>query len=205
MILIVCALAQELRHWAPRPHVEVLATGVGPVEAAIATSRAIAISPPAAIVSAGIAGGFRGRAAVGEAFAIATDVLAELGLEDGSPLPPLPGGAQLAERVESDPGLLEAAASAGLRIGSAVTVATITTSAARAADLEERFDADVEAMEGFAVLRSAAIAGLPAIELRGVSNLVGPRSASEWDFDAGARALGAALDHFLDVWGSGEI
>ncbi|MBV8074683.1 MAG: hypothetical protein JO140_04565, partial [Candidatus Eremiobacteraeota bacterium] len=92
MILIVCALAHELRHWAPRPHVEVLATGVGPVEAAIATSRAVAISPPSAILSAGIAGGFRGRASVGDAFAIATDVLAELGLEDHTPIPPLPGG-----------------------------------------------------------------------------------------------------------------
>ena len=197
MILVVCALAQELRHWKPRPHAEMLVTGVGPVEAAIATARAIAISPPEIVVNAGIAGGFRDRTAVGEAFAIASDALAELALEDGGPVPPLPGGAQLIERIESSPHLLANAARAGARLGNAVTVATITTSQARADALSSRFDADVEAMEGFAVLRAAAIAEIPAIELRGISNLVGPRERGEWDFDAGARAVAALLDRLL--------
>jgi futalosine hydrolase len=198
VILVVCAVAQELRHWLPRPHVEMLVTGVGPVEAAIATARALELSPPRFVVNAGIGGGFSARAKVGEAFAVETDYLAELGLEDGRPIPPLPGGAALVDRVESDAGLLETARRSGARIASAITVATITTTASRAEALASRFEAEVEAMEGFAVLRAAAVAGIPAIELRGVSNIVGPREASGWDFDAGARAVTALLDKFLD-------
>ncbi|MGH7715419.1 MAG: futalosine hydrolase [Vulcanimicrobiaceae bacterium] len=198
MILVVCAVAQELRHWKPRGHVEMLVTGIGPVEAAAATSRALAASSPSVVINAGIGGGFRGRGAVGDAFAIETDHLAELGLEDGSPLAPLPGGVRLVQRTESDAGLLGLCTGIGARIGSAITVATITTTDTRAESLAARFEAEIEAMEGFAVLRSAAVAGIPALELRGVSNLVGARERAGWDFDAGARAVATLLDRFLD-------
>lgn len=201
MILVVVAVAQELPGWKPRPHVEMLVTGVGPVEAASETSRALALAPPRLVINAGIGGGFRGRAGVGDALAVAREHLAELGLEDGAPMPPLPGGVKLVDQVESDAGLVDTARRSGLRIGAGLTVAAVTTSPERASALSARFDADVESMEGFAVLRAAAAAGIPAIELRGISNLVGPRRESGWDFRQGARALEAALDGFLEALG----
>jgi len=54
-------------------------------------------------------------------------------------------------------------------------------------------------MEGFAVLRAAQLAGIPAIEIRGVSNLVGERESNGWDFRAGADAAVATTGAFLDV------
>lgn len=176
-----------------------LATGIGPVEAAAATARMLAISKPECVINAGIAGGFTGRAKIGDAFAIETDYLAELGLEGGAPAPGLAGGTRLVTQAESHPSLLETARDIGARMGNAITVATITGTQFRAQDLADRFEAEVEAMEGFAVLRCAAIAGVPAIELRGISNVVGPRETSGWDFDAGARAVCALLDRFLDA------
>ena len=41
-------------------------------------------------------------------------------------------------------------------------------------------------MEGFAVLRESERAGVPAIQLRGISNRCGNRETSAWDFAAGA-------------------
>ena len=198
MILLVCAVERELRHVKPRPDVEILSTGIGPVEAALATARALATSTPEFIVNAGIAGGFAGRARLGEAFAVETDHFADLGLEDGQPLPPLPRGARLVTQAESDPRLVESARRVGARIGNAITVTTITATQQRADALAARFESELEAMEGFAVLRCAAQAGIPAIELRGVSNVVGPRESSGWEFDAGARAVAALVDRFLD-------
>ncbi|MGH7328977.1 MAG: futalosine hydrolase, partial [Polyangiaceae bacterium] len=84
----------------------------------------------------------------------------------------------------------------------ALTVSIVTTSQQRADDLAERFEVEIEAREGFAVLRSAAVAGIPALELRGVSNVVGPREQGGWDFDAGARAVAALLDRALDSMSS---
>jgi nucleoside phosphorylase len=54
-------------------------------------------------------------------------------------------------------------------------------------------------MEGFAVLRAAAQAGLPAIEIRGVANYVGDRATNGWDFAAGANAAVETTDALLDV------
>ena len=51
----------------------------------------------------------------------------------------------------------------------------------------------VEAMEGFGVLRAAALAGVPAVEVRAVSNPIGEADRSRWDLDSGFRALAAAL------------
>ena len=46
---------------------------------------------------------------------------------------------------------------------------------------------DVEAMEGFAVLRAAEAAGIPAVEVRAISNAVEEPDRARWDI-AGALA-----------------
>ena len=56
-------------------------------------------------------------------------------------------------------------------------------------------------MEGFSVLRACELAGVPALEVRGVSNRVGDRAASGWDFAAGSRAAVEALEAVLDRLG----
>jgi nucleoside phosphorylase len=44
-------------------------------------------------------------------------------------------------------------------------------------------------MEGFAVLRAAALAGVRAIEIRGISNRCGDRANGGWNFAAGIAGL----------------
>ena len=57
-------------------------------------------------------------------------------------------------------------------------------------------DAGVEAMEGFGVLRAAADAGVPAIEVRVVSNEVEEQDRARWRF-AEAFALLQSMAHGL--------
>jgi futalosine hydrolase len=196
VILVVCALRPELRHASVRAGVEIFATGVGPVEAAIATARKLATGRYAAVVNAGIAGAFRGRARIGEALVIVEERLAELGLEGGG-VPALPDGATLLDREHADGELVARCRAHGLALGTGITVACVTTTNATAERLALRYGADVESMEGFSVLRAAAVARIPALEVRGISNYVGDRATSEWDFDAGARAAAGALDAVL--------
>jgi nucleoside phosphorylase len=47
-------------------------------------------------------------------------------------------------------------------------------------------------MEGFGVLRAAAEAGIPAIELRAISNMVEEEDRANWDFPGGLRAIAEA-------------
>ncbi len=61
-------------------------------------------------------------------------------------------------------------------------------------------DCDVEAMEGFGVLRACELAGVPAVELRAVSNSPDESDRSRWVFDEAFALLGRALDRLeLDV------
>ena len=47
----------------------------------------------------------------------------------------------------------------------------------------------VESMEGFAVLRAAALAGVPAIEVRAVSNEIEEPDRGRWRFDEACAAV----------------
>jgi futalosine hydrolase len=183
-----------------REGVHVVAVGVGPVEAAHGTARALAARRYGAVINAGIAGGFRDRCTVGDAVVVAREDYADLGLEDGTAFP-LPEGAALVRTVEAHGSLLQPFLDGLIPVivGRGVTSATVTSSAARALLLAQRYRPDVESMEGFAVLRAAEQVGVPAIEIRGVSNLVGDRASNQWDFDAGARAAVETTDALLDV------
>jgi nucleoside phosphorylase len=88
-------------------------------------------------------------------------------------------------RIEPDAGLFERVRAA---LPEAV-VASIGTSAAVGGGSQV-----VEAMEGFGVLRACALARVPAVELRVVSNVTGEPDRSKWRFDEAFAALGAALE-----------
>ncbi|MBD5654534.1 MAG: hypothetical protein IAI50_05060, partial [Candidatus Eremiobacteraeota bacterium] len=111
----------------------------------------------------------------------------------------LPGGEQLVDCERASDGLVAAVRSLEVAVETGVTVSQVTTTDATALRLQTRYAAGVESMEGFSVLRAAAVAGVPALEVRGISNYVGERETSEWDFAAGARATANALDAVLDV------
>ncbi|MFD4995901.1 futalosine hydrolase [Streptomyces buecherae] len=92
--------------------------------------------------------------------------------------------------------LVRAAAEAtgGVR-GSVLTVSTVTGSAERAAELMARHPgALAEAMEGFGVAEAATAYGVPVLEIRTVSNAVGPRDRAAWRIDAALAALTGAFD-----------
>jgi futalosine hydrolase len=50
-------------------------------------------------------------------------------------------------------------------------------------------DCDVEGMEGFAVLRAAALAGVPALEVRAISNAIEEADRGRWKFDEAFAAI----------------
>jgi nucleoside phosphorylase len=55
----------------------------------------------------------------------------------------------------------------------------------------------VEAMEGFAVLRAAELAGVPAVEVRATSNAVDEPDRGRWRFEDALAALREALPLLL--------
>ena len=157
-----------------------LVCGVGPVEATAATARALALRSFGAVLHVGVAGG-RGlplRTVVVGTEAIYADIAA---------------GIPVLSSTLPDPGLL-AAACAALPEAPALP---ITTSAAVGRGRAAIESTAVEAMEGFGVLRAAALAGVPALEIRAVSNEIGEEDRSRWDIAGAVAALQAALPLLL--------
>ncbi len=195
-VLLTCAVDRELSWWAPRANVNVLVSGVGPVEAACAVATALARNRYDLVVDAGIAGALGGAAAIGDGVIVVDDRF-ELSLEDGRPLA-LPPDSTVVDRAVSDAALVSAIAAHGFARLRGVTVCRVTSTEATAERLSGA-GAQVETMEGFAVLRACARAAVPVVQVRGISNRAGDREHSGWNFQAGldglARIATVLFDH----------
>jgi nucleoside phosphorylase len=176
-LLVVAATEGELRG-APTG-VDTLVCGVGPVEAAARTAATLARSSPGALLQVGIAGarGFGGCELVLGAEAVYSDATDERWI-------PL--------RVRPDPGLLAAAQTA---FPDARTLPIGTSAKVGGGGCE------VEAMEGYAVLRAAALAGVPALEVRVLSNEVGEPDRSRWLIDEALAFLAESLPALVGALG----
>ncbi len=186
MILVVSATPQEAAFLGDHENVELLVTGIGPVEAAARVTQRLAQRNCDFVVNVGVAGAYLGALRIGDGVAVAEESI-ELDLEVGAPLA-LPAGLSAVDKARSDATLVSRLAGAGYRAARGITVTRVTATEATAARLRMR-GVQVESMEGFAVLRAAEIARVRAIELRGISNYAGERSRSGWDFDAGIKGL----------------
>ncbi len=189
-VLAVCATNFERARISLPESVQTLLCGVGPVEAAARTATALAGERYDLVLNIGIAGAFEGRSAIGESCVVTEDFI-ELDRENGESLR-LPPGDRLYPRAQSDPSLVEMLAASGMPQRTGVTVARVTTEASTC-DRLSALGAEIESMEGFSVLRAAQIARVRAVELRGISNLVGPRAAERWKLDAAFIALADAM------------
>ena len=185
---------------------DLLAAGVGPALAAASvsaalTSAALEGTPYGLVVSAGIGGGFLPEAPVGSLVLADTIVAADLGAEtaDGF-LPVTELGFGTVTHHPPRSLLRQAVEATGARAGAVLTVSTVTGTAARAAALRARHPrALAEAMEGFGVAEAAAAHGTPVLEIRAVSNPVGPRDRAAWRIGEALAALTTAFGKLAPV------
>jgi nucleoside phosphorylase len=174
MILVVAATEREL---AGAAGAATLVCGIGPVEAAAATASARAKGPrPDVLLHVGIAGA---RGIPVPQLVIGSEAVYEDAL----------AGGLVAERERPAPRLVDAVQRAlpdarVLPIGPSARVGGTST-------------CQVEAMEGFAVLRAARLSGVPAVEVRAVSNEIDEPDRTRWRFDDALAALDAALPRLL--------
>jgi nucleoside phosphorylase len=174
VILVLAATERELAGAAEGA----VLCGSGPVDAAAAAAAAIAEHRPAAVLNVGIAGARRG-----------------CGLEP--PALVIGSGARYADAtgkltvrvVDAAPDLVEAARRA---LPQAQVLPIATSARVGGGD-----GCDVEAMEGFAVLRAAELAGVPAVEVRAIANEIEEEDRRAWRFDEAFEAIAAATPRVL--------
>ncbi|MFV0347760.1 MAG: futalosine hydrolase [Halodesulfovibrio sp.] len=187
-------------------------TGVGPVNAALTLGRIMGeCFGITGVLNLGIAGTFDPQACpLGSAVLAEREVWPEYGLRTAQGVDsrgiafPLWGGTDpgveqpleqaIWDTVELSPA--EDLRRIGLNCpkaltGTSITVAGVTGTAEHAAMFRDRYGALTENMEGFALALGCRQAGVPFVELRTVSNVVGSRAAADWKLDEAFVALGA--------------
>jgi nucleoside phosphorylase len=177
VLLVVAATDREL---AFVRDVDTLCCGIGPVEAALQTARVLAERRPGAVLHVGIAGARRlePAALVLGSEAVYCDIV-----DPSSTMPRV-------TKVAPDARLL-AAARRALPEAHVLPIATCGRVGGGA-------EYEVEAMEGFSVLRAAILAGVPALEVRAISNTPGEADRGRWRFEEAFVALAEAMPGLVE-------
>ncbi len=221
-VMVVAATSQELGWVDPPPGLKpdfplileagdtlFVVTGPGPANTALAIGRALAFGRPELILNVGIGGAYPGSALQIGDLAVAT---VEIDHDTGTE-PKLPGGPPGSIGVPTSPGsaenlfaadrettelLLESCKTlANCRKGAFVTSAMVTSSQERAERIAANYSAICENMEGAGAARAALYSGSKFVEVRAISNMVGPRDKEKWKIPEAIELAGQAAKAFL--------
>lgn len=194
-----------------RKDVYACVTGVGPLNAALATSHAVTCLlheklPLEAVVNVGLAGSFDlASYPLASLVLVTEEIWPEYGLNDGHqvvaqafkwPQYTPDSGKPVYDRIPlSDLSSLPVPLrnSRMCTIATSLTVAGVSASFERMAFLWNQYHAPLENMEGFAVAFTCLRFSVPVMEFRAISNKVGPRTSEEKDFPGALQALGDLL------------
>jgi nucleoside phosphorylase len=177
VILLVAATEGELTQL---EGTRVLACGLGPVDAALATRDALAAERAQAVLHVGIAGARQAARIPLLSVVIGSEsIYADHRLRSQPNPVAIPDAGLLAAARRALPGaLVRPIATSGLVGGGRA--------------------ADVEAMEGYGVLRAAQNAGVPAVEVRVVSNEVEEPDRARWMFADALATLHAIMPGLVE-------
>jgi predicted 5'-methylthioadenosine/S-adenosylhomocysteine nucleosidase len=176
-MLVVAATEREL---ALLDGLDTLCCGIGPVEAALRTSRALEEHRPDGVIHVGIAGS---RTLEPPTLVLGSEAVYCDVMDPGSTFPRI-------ERAEPDVTLLE-------RVRAALPEAQVLP-IATCGKVGAGTGFEVEAMEGFGVLRACELAGVPAVELRAISNSPDEADRAKWRFDDAFAAVADAVALLAD-------
>jgi futalosine hydrolase len=169
--------------------VELLVTGVGPVNAAHAATLHLARDPARRLVNCGVAGAYPGSGLdLLDVACAGSERFGDLGADSPEGFLELPG-------VRNT---IPATLFPHERRLPFVTVSTCTGTDARARELATRTRGAVESMEGAALLEVAERMGVPAGEIRAISNHVGDRDRASWKLREAAEAAQDALIEWIE-------
>ena len=177
--------------------VDVLTTGVGMIATAAWCSRTFAAEHYDLALNVGLCGSFDASLAAPDVVHVTADRIAELGAEDGDDFLTIHQLQLLGENdfpfdggllVNTNPPPLPSLAT--LRSVTGITVNTVHGNERTIAAVRDRYDPDVESMEGAAFMYASLIAGVPFAQVRAVSNAVVRRNRGAWKIGEAIRALG---------------
>ncbi len=183
--------------------IDVLITGVGMVYTTFYLTRLLNTKKYDWVINAGIAGSFAPDIAVGQVVNVIQETMADLGIETST------GFHTLFEENISNPfqppfkeGTLNTIYHfhrlADLKKVKGITVNTVHGNEKTIAQVKNKFNPQIESMEGAAVFLVCLMQNQPFIEIRSISNRIEKRDKSAWDIPLAIKNLTNALLEIID-------
>jgi futalosine hydrolase len=182
-----------------------LVSGIGAVATAWSLKTWLSLNfKPDLVINAGLAGSFKDDIRIGDVVMPVSDCFADAGIEDGDNF------LTLSEAALADPdefpyidGILHAESkycalmSSILKPVKAITVNTVTGSEATRRKLVNKFNPDIETMEGATFFYICTRENLPFLALRAISNRVEHRDKSKWDVPSAMNSLSGKIKEVI--------
>ena len=194
-ILVVAATpfeVEELHSVIKTEDLELITTGVGMVATAFVLGKHLAGNSYDLAINLGIAGSFDRNIALGEVVEVTNDRFSELGAEDGEDFLSVD---QLGFGASTFNSTYQLPANFGLKKVNAITVNTVHGRDESIAKISS--DTQLESMEGAAFFYACQMAGIPAIQIRAVSNYVERRNRDAWQIGLAIKNLNTFAVEFL--------
>ncbi|MCK9423857.1 MAG: futalosine hydrolase [Bacteroidales bacterium] len=204
--------------------IDVLIPGVGMMLTAFHLGKQLSLQHYDFAINAGIAGTFNKNIPIGTVVNITEDCISDLGAEDGTDFLsifelglmdpdeyPYRDGRLIndSEIVFHDKGLEIKDRRSGINMieklpkVKGITVNTVHGSTSGISRAIEKFDADIESMEGAAFLYCCLASRVPCLQIRAISNVVEERDKSRWNMDLALRNMNAILLEMIKKIGEG--
>ena len=196
-ILILSATQQEIQPFLltlesipVKP--DVLIGGVGTTATAYHLTKQLHHHHYDLVIQAGVAGSFDNKLAIGEVVVVKQDCFAELGAIEANQFQTVQqmGFSNEPEWYVNKNPLLD---KLPYRQVKAATINTVTDNANSTSLLQQKWDADIETMEGAAMHYICQHQLTSYLQLRSISNVVGIRDKSQWKIKEAIENLNQAL------------
>lgn len=165
---------------------DILVTGVGIASTAYRLGKTLARNKYDFVINAGIAGAFSRDLKIGEVVNVCSDVIADLGAENGSDFLPLDklniGKSDLAKTVWKTESISEIKNPVinSLKKVKGITVNTVHGNKINIEKIAGLFASDTETMEGAAFLHICNEEKISCAQIRAISNYVEDRNTAGW-------------------------
>jgi futalosine hydrolase len=188
-----------------RCEISTLVTGVGGISTAWAMKQWLSNNPyPDLSVNAGIAGSYTDKLEIGDVVMPVTDCFADMGFESSDGIVTLAEAGLLDfDSFPFEAGNITAknkyfdVAGTILRKVKGITVNTCSGSAQTIERLKNKFNPDIETMEGATFFYICAKEKIPFLSVRAISNKVEPRNRDSWNIPLALESLAEKMKEIL--------
>jgi futalosine hydrolase len=179
-------------------------SGVGILSSSFSITKLIFEQKPDLIIQAGIAGTFDNNIRLGKVVAVKDEILADTGVEEKGTFKDLFDlNLEQKDLYPFENKRLKNSFLSGLNFlnldeVAGITINEITTRPARIEELKAKYNPDIESMEGASLHYCCLQTSTPFIQMRAISNYVGERDKSKWNFKDAFDNLSDMIKRYLD-------